>query len=205
MASAGESGEAASSSRRERMMMARQVWLAANSEPVLEAADEWAHAAGYAVRGALWLGEPPAVPHVGRWRARPPGRPDRDDWLIFAAELDRLEHLAQLQDSGWQFARLIHPDARIAKSAYVRDVSVIGPAASIGREVALWRSVYVGAGVRVGDRTIIEDGAFVGSGARVGAEAHVCAGARLGADAVVPDEAFVPPHAVVAPAETFSD
>ncbi|MCA1812852.1 MAG: acetyltransferase [Halobacteriales archaeon] len=85
--------------------------------------------------------------------------------------------------AGFAFATVVHPTARVARSARLAGGCVVGPMAvlsteaSLGRHVLVNRGVLLGHHARVGDFATLSPGANVGGAARIGEAAYIGMGA----------------------------
>ncbi len=81
----------------------------------------------------------------------------------------------RLRGAGYGFARVIHPQAVIARSA------------SLESGVQVMAGAVIQAGARIGENCIVNTGATVDHGCRVGAHVHVAPGVTLSGDVVLGD------------------
>ena len=91
---------------------------------------------------------------------------------------------ANVQNSGYRFARLIHPNAEISPSAVIGDDVVIGncficPLVKIGDHAIIANRCTVGHDSSVGSYTVMNEGVFVGGFTEIGEMVYIGANAAL--------------------------
>ena len=113
------------------------------------------------------------------------GSPKREGFITEATAL------------GFRFATLIHPLARVSRTATIGTGCLIGPGAQVSAHSVLVGHALVNRGVLIGHHVRIEEYVTLSPGANLAGNVHIERGAYVGMGAIVLDQRRVGPHATV--------
>lgn len=109
----------------------------------------------------------------------------------------RSRFTCEVEALGLRFATLVHPTARVSRSAVVGEGSVVNAGAIIAARAVLGRHVIVNRGALIGHHTRLGDHATVGPGANIGGCCEVGEATYIGIGAVILDQLRIGAHAIV--------
>lgn len=109
----------------------------------------------------------------------------------------RRTFIAQAAALGLPFTTLVHPTARVSRSANLAEGAIINAGAIIAAHARIGRHVIVNRGALIGHHTALGDYVTVGPGANVGGCCTVAEATYLGIGAIVLDKISVGRHAIV--------
>lgn len=109
----------------------------------------------------------------------------------------RSQFTAQVEALGMRFAALVHPTARLSRSAEVGEGSIVNAGAILAAHATLGRHVIVNRGALIGHHTRLGDHVTVGPGANIGGCCEVGEATYIGIGAVVLDQMRIGAHAIV--------
>lgn len=98
---------------------------------------------------------------------------------------------------GMPFATLVHPTARISRTAQIGEGAVISAGVIVAAHARIGRHVIVNRGALVGHHTTLGDYVTVGPGANIGGCCNVAEATYLGIGAIVLDKLDIGTHSIV--------
>jgi sugar O-acyltransferase (sialic acid O-acetyltransferase NeuD family) len=112
---------------------------------------------------------------------------------------------AWLRAEGFEFARAVHPDARIGRGAEVGSGTVVMAGAVVNSDARIGENVIINTGATIDHDCVIGDGVHVAPGASLCGGVHVGAGSFIGAGTVVIPGIRVGAHTVIGAGSTLVD
>jgi sugar O-acyltransferase (sialic acid O-acetyltransferase NeuD family) len=109
----------------------------------------------------------------------------------------RRRFIAQAAALGMAFTTIVHPTARISRSAHIADGAIISAGAIVAAHARVGRHVIVNRGALIGHHTSLGDYVTAGPGANVGGCCTIAEATYLGIGAIVLDKLAVGRHAIV--------
>jgi sugar O-acyltransferase (sialic acid O-acetyltransferase NeuD family) len=109
----------------------------------------------------------------------------------------RRRFIAQVAALGLPFTTLVHPTARISRTAHVAEGVIINAGVIVGAHARIGRHVILNRGALIGHHTVIGDYVTVGPGANIGGSCAIGEATYVGIGAVVLDQLTVGRHAIV--------
>lgn len=103
----------------------------------------------------------------------------------------------QAAASGLRFATIVHPSARISRTAYVGEGAIVSAGAIIAAHAQIGRHAIVNRGALVGHHTTIGAYATLGPGANIGGCCDLGASSYVGIGAIVLDKLTIGHHSLV--------
>lgn len=103
----------------------------------------------------------------------------------------------QAEALGLPFATLVHPTARVSRSARVGEGAILSAGVIVGAHAEIGRHVIVNRGALIGHHTAVGDHVTIGPGANIGGCCRIGAATFVGIGAVVIDKLSTGEHAVV--------
>jgi len=110
----------------------------------------------------------------------------------------RAAFIHKVEAFGMRFATVVHPTARVSRTATIGDGAVISAGAVIAAQAAIGRHVIVNRGCLIGHHTCIGDGAVLGPGVNIGGATVVGSNVLIGIGAIVLDHRVLGDGAAVA-------
>lgn len=98
---------------------------------------------------------------------------------------------------GIPFATLIHPTARVSRTAQIGEGAVISAGAIVAAHARIGRHVIVNRGALIGHHTALGDYVTVGPGANIGGCCDVGEATYIGIGAIVLDKLGIGTHSIV--------
>lgn len=127
----------------------------------------------------------------------------------------RAEKFAKIKSLGYDFAKLIHPDAFVSKSASIGENSVIFPGCVISNQVRIGANVVIWSLSHVGDRTSISDHCWLSASVCINGDSNIGKNCFLGSNSTVINDiklgeyTFIGSHSLIAedtpPNSTYAD
>jgi sugar O-acyltransferase (sialic acid O-acetyltransferase NeuD family) len=99
----------------------------------------------------------------------------------------RSTFIASVENLGFRFAALLHPAARISRSAAVGPGAIVSAGAIIAGSATIGPHVIVNRGVLVGHHTTIGACATIGPGANIAGRVRIADGVFVGMGAIITD------------------
>lgn len=126
-------------------------------------------------------------------------RPYVNDCLVVGAigSPKRASFLTEVESLGFRFATLIHPLARVSRTASIGPGCVIGPGSQVSAHATLAGHVLVNRGVLIGHHVRIDAFATLSPGANIAGKVHIRHSAYVGMGALVLDNRIVGARATV--------
>lgn len=109
----------------------------------------------------------------------------------------RRRYIAQVAALGMPFTTLIHPTARISRTAHVAEGAIINAGVILGAHARVGRHAIVNRGALVGHHTVIGDYATLGPGTNIGGCCTVGEATYVGIGAIVIDQLTIGRHSIV--------
>jgi len=98
---------------------------------------------------------------------------------------------------GLRFATLIHPSARVSRTAHIGEGAIVSAGAILGAHARIGRHAIVNRGALIGHHTAVGDCATLGPGANIGGCCDIGASSYVGIGAIVLDKLTVGHHSLV--------
>jgi sugar O-acyltransferase (sialic acid O-acetyltransferase NeuD family) len=111
----------------------------------------------------------------------------------------------RLQSAGFQIASILHPEAKISPSAFLKAGVSVMAGAVIGTEAYIGQGVIINAGVAVDHHAQVDSFAHLGVGSCVAGGSRIQEGAWLRAGCVVGYRAEVRAWEIIAPGTVLGD
>ncbi len=89
---------------------------------------------------------------------------------------------------GLRFTRLVHPSARISRTAHVAEGAIVSAGAIIGAHAQIGRHAIVNRGALIGHHTVVHDYVTLGPGANIGGCCEIGPCTYVGIGAIVLDK-----------------
>jgi UDP-perosamine 4-acetyltransferase len=103
----------------------------------------------------------------------------------------------QVAALGLGFATLVHPSARVSRSATIGEGAIVGAGVVVGARAAIGRHVILNRGALIGHHTLVGDYVSVQPGANVAGACRIGAATYVGMGAIVVDQREVGAGSVV--------
>jgi acetyltransferase EpsM len=103
----------------------------------------------------------------------------------------------QVASLGFGFATLVHPSARVSRSAAIGEGAIVSAGVVVGARTEIGRHVILNRGALVGHHTLVGDFVSIQPGANVAGACKIGAGSYVGMGAVVVDHLEVGAGSVV--------
>jgi sugar O-acyltransferase (sialic acid O-acetyltransferase NeuD family) len=125
-----------------------------------------------------------SIPVVGTIRDHQPA-PDEVFFCAIGGSRARLAVGDTLRERGGEFVNLVHPSARVHRTARMGTGLILGPLTTFAPNCTVGDFVVLNASANVGPDAVVEDGAFLGARCDVMAGARLERGAFLGSHVTV--------------------
>jgi acetyltransferase EpsM len=109
----------------------------------------------------------------------------------------RRRFIAQAAALGMPYTTLVHPTARISRTAHIAEGAIINAGVIVGARARIGRHAIVNRGALVGHHTTIGDYVTIGPGANIGGSGSIGEATYIGIGAIVLDQLTVGRHAIV--------
>jgi acetyltransferase EpsM len=109
----------------------------------------------------------------------------------------RRRFIAQAAALGMPYTTLVHPTARISRTAHIAEGAIINAGVIVGAHARIGRHAIVNRGALVGHHTTIGDYVTIGPGANIGGSGSIGEATYIGIGAIVLDQLTVGRHAIV--------
>lgn len=109
----------------------------------------------------------------------------------------RRRFTGEVEALGMRFATLVHPTARVSRTAVLGEGSIVNAGAILAAHARLGRHVIVNRGALVGHHTMLGDHVTMGPGANIGGCCEVGDSTYIGIGAVILDQLTIGAHAIV--------
>lgn len=113
------------------------------------------------------------------------------------ATTHRSAFVEQAEALEMEFATIVHPTARVSKTATLDPGTIIGPGCIVGAHVKIGRHVFLNRGVLVGHHTEIGDFCTLQPGANIAGCCRIAEHVYLGIGAIVIDNIAIGAHSFV--------
>jgi acetyltransferase EpsM len=109
----------------------------------------------------------------------------------------RRRFIAQGAALGMPYTTLVHPSARISRTAQIAEGAIINAGVNIGAHARIGRHAIVNRGALIGHHTTIGDYVTIGPGANLGGSGTVGEATYIGIGAIVLDQLSIGRNAIV--------
>lgn len=106
---------------------------------------------------------------------------------------DCLDFIEIIKQMGFNFAKIIHPSASVAKSTQVYPGVVVNRLVAIGCHSDIGRHALINRGCTIGHHCLVKDGVTFGPGVNVAGNVTIGAGALIGMGANIIQKANIKP------------
>lgn len=109
----------------------------------------------------------------------------------------RRRYIAQVAALGMPFTTLVHPTARISRTAQIAEGAIISAGVILGAHARVGRHAIINRGALIGHHTVIGDYATLGPGTNIGGCCTVGEATYVGIGAIVLDQLTIGRHTIV--------
>jgi UDP-N-acetylbacillosamine N-acetyltransferase len=135
-------------------------------------------------------------------------RPLKPGWQVFSAaggNADRLKHLLNFRQSGWEIATLVAPNASIGTGATIGQGSLVCSLAHLGPLAKIGEGCIINSGAIVEHESTIGNYSHVSVHATIAGRSHIGRNVMVGAGATVIDRLSICDDVIVGAGATVID